>query len=375
MYIPYLTLASFALSRLGLSDTMKLYEAAGSAEELLKYSDDVRAVVPDASLRLVEMIREELPMHRQRAEEECRWCEKNKVRIVTINDSGYPHRLRSCHDAPMALFVRGKADLNSKQVINIVGTRKCSAYGQDAVAAIVRDLASSCPGLLIVSGLAYGIDIAAHRAALANGLPTVGVVAHGQDTLYPATHRNEANKMALGEGAVITEFFHGTRPEARNFLQRNRIIAGISDATLVAESASHGGGLVTARIAQDYGREVFAVPGSIFSEASRGCNNLIRDSKACAVTSARDVINIMQWENAAVLDKARKEGISQSLFVELTTDEQMIVDVLRKGDMQANNIALVTSLPMGKLNAMLFSLEMRGIIKMMPGNSYHLVLS
>lgn len=328
-----------------------LYDEEGSAEGVLR--------------RLGNSFHDE----EQRAREEAEWCHRNAVEVVTIADDRYPHRLRQCGDAPMALFVRGNADLNARRILSIVGTRKVTAYGMDAVDAIVRGLQRQCPDIMIVSGLAYGVDINAHRAALKNGLPTVGVVAHGQDTLYPSHHRNEANQMCLNGGAVVTEFPHGTRPLAPYFLQRNRIIAGMADATLVVESAQRGGGLATARLAQEYDREVFAVPGSINAEMSAGTNALIRDNRAALVTSADDILHAMMWQPAT----RKAEAIQRNLFPELTPEEQLIVETLAKEDLHANILSNTLHIPIGQLTATVFALEMKGIIKQLPGNIFHLI--
>ena len=368
-----LILSLLATGPLSLQDAARLYESAGSACAVLEQRSDIRQIVPEASDKLVEVMQRDLSAYEKRVEEEQQWCEKNSVRILTIADADYPERLRSCHDAPLVLFSRGRADLNAPHIIDIVGTRKCTPYGQDFIATMVKDLTALCPDIMIVSGLAYGIDITAHRAALQNNIPTIGVVAHGQDTLYPQLHRNEANRMVLGNGAVLTEYFRGTRPEARNFLQRNRIIAGLSDATIVVESAGHGGGLVTARISQDYGRDVFALPGNITSPVSEGCNNLIRDNKAQLITSASDLICCMGWKDASKLAKARSAGIERQMFVDLSPTEQQLVDALKNGDLQLNVIAMNTSLPISVVTATLFSLEMKGVVKSLSGNTYHLI--
>ena len=226
----------------------------------------------------------------------------------------------------------------------------------------------------IVSGLAYGIDIAAHRAAMRKGLPTIGVVAHGQGTLYPAHHRNEANKMVLGNGAVITEFFHDVFPEARNFLQRNRIIAGISDATLIPESAIHGGGMVTARLTIDYNRELFAIPGSIKSPMSEGPNTLIRDNKAILVTSAGDIIKNLGWHDEQEVQIARKKGIERTLFTEYTDEERKIVEALQTGDKTIDILCIETGLPISTLSATIFSLEMKGTVRALPGSLFHFIV-
>ncbi len=363
------------MGRLSLRDAVTLRAAVGSAEGVMEHRHEIRDIMSDASDSLVSLMSGDLSAYERRADEEWEWCEANGVRILTHADSDYPCRLRECPDAPMVLFTRGGCDLNASHIINIVGTRKSTPYGKDVTDALVNGLAALCPDVVVVSGLAYGTDINAHRAALRTGIATVGVVAHGQDRLYPPLHRPEAEKMVgNGTGAVVTEFFHGTRPEARNFLQRNRIIAGISDATVVVESASHGGSLVTARLAQDYGREVFAVPGMVNAEFSKGCNSLIREHKAVLVTSAEDIVDALGWQNSATLAEARLRGIERTLFPELTQEEQMVVDALRdNGDSQSNALAIHTGLPIGTIVSLLFSLEMKGVVTPVPGNTFHLV--
>ncbi len=369
-----LTIALLAAGKLPLQDAIKLYEATGSASNVIEHRKEIRDIIPDATDNLVDFMKGDISNYVKRAEEEQLWCERNSVSILSYADHDYPCRLRNCTDAPMALFTKGDCNLNTDHIINIVGTRKCTPYGRDTINGIVRNLKELCPDIIIVSGLAYGIDICAHRAALCNGIATVGVVAHGQDRLYPQLHHIEADKMVADGGAVITEYFHGTRPEARNFLQRNRIIAGMCDATIVAESASHGGGLVTARLAQDYNREVFAIPGPINAEFSKGCNNLIRDNKAALVSSAEDIINAMMWQDAEKVTKARKQGIERTLFPALTPEEQAIVNALKeKGDSQSNALTLYTGLPISTVVAQLFSLEMKGVITSLSGNTFHLI--
>lgn len=350
-----LTLAHLALTQYGLAQIKTLYDEEGSAEAALS------------------RLGRRFPSEEAIVQEEIEWCEKNNVRILTISDADYPDRLRHCPDAPMVLFTRGKADLNAQHIISIIGTRKCTQYGRQVINDIVKNLAQQRPDILVVSGLAYGVDINAHRAALDRGLSTVGVVAHGQDTLYPSLHRNEANRMCIGNGGVLTEFFHGTRSLAPYFLQRNRIIAGMSDATLVIESASHGGGLATARMAQEYNREVLAVPGPVNAEYSQGCNNLIRDNRAALVTSAEDIMHLLQWQDASVVSAKRSHGVERQLFPSLSPDEQRVVDALQQGDLQTNALAIQTAIPIGTLTALLFSLEMKGMVKPLSGNVYHLI--
>ena len=353
-------LAQLCMRRLALTDAKHLYDETGSLEEVLRI---VKERMDDDYAALEE---------RARQEEE--WCALHKVKIVEIGDEDYPERLRHCPDAPLVIFVRGKADLNAPHIISIVGTRQCTSYGRDCIDGIVKDLKRLCPDVTIVSGLAYGVDINAHRVAMDQDMSTIGVVAHGQDMIYPALHRADANKMVLGNGAVLTEYLTTTRPEARNFLQRNRIIAGISDATIVVESSYKGGGLVTARLAQDYGRDVMAIPGPIHAPLSEGCNNLIKKNMAALITSAEDVINIMGWENAATLSNARNAGIERTMFVELTEEEQRVVQALREhGDQQVNNLTVTTQMPISAVTAATFTLEMKGVIQALSGNIYHLI--
>ena len=354
--LSHLILSQLALGQYGLRTIKHLYDEGGVAEAVLK--------------KIGKSFRDE----EARAKEEIAWCKQHNVRILTIDDADYPDRLRQCPDAPMVLFTRGKADLNAPHIISIVGTRKSTLYGKEVIERMVSDLARMLPDIVIVSGLAYGIDINAHRAALINGLSTVGVVAHGQDTLYPSIHRNDANRMCLGNGGVVTEFFHGTRSIGPYFLQRNRIIAGMSDATIVVESAHHGGGLVTARLAQDYNREVFAVPGPVNAPSSEGTNVLIRDNKAALITSAGDIMDALQWHDATQTNNKRGQAQERSLFPDLTEEETLVADFLKhNGDTQSNVIALGTSIPIGSLNAILLSLEMKGVVRPLSGNTYHLI--
>lgn len=353
-------LAQLCMARLALTDAKRLYDETGALDEVLQL---VKRRT-DADYAALE----------ERAKQEEEWCAEHKVRIVEIGDADYPDRLRHCPDAPLVLFVRGTADLNAPHTLSIVGTRKCTSYGKDCIDGIIKDLKRFCPDVTIVSGLAYGVDINAHRMAMSEDMPTIGVIAHGQDMIYPALHRADANKMVLGNGAVLTEYLTTTRPEARNFLQRNRIIAGMSDATIVVESTYKGGGLVTARLAQDYGRDVMAIPGPIHAPMSEGCNNLIKKNVAALITGAEDIISILGWENAAALSNARSTGIERSMFVELSAEEQRIVQALKEhGDQQVNNLTVTTQMPISAVTAATFTLEMKGVIQAMSGNIYHLI--
>ena len=348
-----------------------LYHVAGSAAAVIEHHNDIRQLVPEASPRLVEAFRN-IDEHRRWAEDQMAWALSKGITPLPLNSADYPQRLRECPDAPIVLYYMGNGQLNAQRVICIVGTRHCTIYGKDLVAAFVRDLSKLCPGILIVSGLAYGVDICAHRNALAEGLPTVGVLAHGLDTIYPSSHRETAAEM-LREGGLLTEYPSCTNADKMNFVRRNRIVAGMSDACILVESAEKGGGLITADIASSYGRDVFAFPGHVNAEYSKGCNNLIRDNKAGLITSAADFVKAMGWESDAVLQQAKSKGIERQLFPDLTTEEARVVAVLEKtNDLQMNLLSNMSGIGIGQLSSLLFTLEMKGVIKTLAGGVCHL---
>jgi len=271
------------------------------------------------------------------------------------------------------LYYKGTADLNQKRIISIVGTRHATTYGQDLVRRFMADLRQLCPQALIISGLAYGIDICAHREALANGYETIGVLAHGLDTLYPPRHQSTADEM-LSRGGLITEYTTNVHIDKQNFVRRNRIVAGMADATILVESAAHGGGLITARIARDYNRDVFAFPGAIGAPYSEGCNLLIRDQGAALITSAHDLVTALGWQSDAQLSAAKQQGIERQLFPELTAEEQQVVAVLQQhNDLQINTLSVKSNIPVGRVAAILFALEMKGVVKTLAGGTYHLL--
>lgn len=368
-------LCAMALSHIGMfraTEILRLYRHAGSAAAVIDNRHDLRVILPDASPRLCEALEGIEPVL-ARAEEELSWAADHGVKPLGIDDSDYPCRLRECEDAPLVVYYRGSADLNPRRVINIVGTRHCTAYGEDVIRRFLSDLKTLCPDTLVVSGLAYGVDIHAHRYALRNGMDTVGVMAHGMDTLYPPAHRETANEM-VGHGGLLTEYMTRSRIDKQNFVRRNRIVAGMSDACILIESANKGGGLITAGIAAGYGREVFAVPGRIGDAYSEGCNNLIRDNGAALLTSAEAFVKAMGWESDASLVKARADGIERTLFPDMSDDERRVADVLSQtNDLQVNVLSVKSGLPVSRLSALLFEMEMKGIVKAFAGGMYHLI--
>lgn len=372
---PQETLNSLILTaawRFNIADLAELYQRAGSATELILHHNDIRAVCPEASQRLVNALKD-LTNAQKAAEEEFDYCERHHIQILTLGDENYPYRLADCVDAPLTLFHLGNGNLNTRRTVNIVGTRRCTTYGKEVIEKLVRELHALCPDVMIFSGLAYGIDICAHRAALQNNMPTVGVLAHGLDTIYPTSHRQTAVEM-IEHGGLLTEYFTHTQPVARNFVQRNRIVAGCADATILIESADKGGGLITCSIARSYGRDVFAIPGPVNAVYSKGCHNLIRDNAAALISSAEDLVKAMGWDNNERLIKAQQQGIQRELFPDLSAEERAIAEILQKNnDLQVNIIAIKTGMDMGSLSAVLFDLEMKGLVKLLAGGMYHLI--
>ena len=375
MNINHETLTAVALTRINyfnVATSLQLYRKLGSATNIMEHRHDIRAVLPDATPRLIKALKD-ISDAMRRAEKELEFDESHRIKPLVFNDDDYPQRLRECEDAPLVVYYRGTADLNKQRIISVVGTRHCTVYGQEIISKFISQLKELCPDVLVVSGLAYGVDIQAHRNALKNGFETVGVLAHGLDYLYPTAHRDTATEM-LKQGGLLTEFMTSTNADKINFVRRNRIIAGTADATIVVESAAHGGGLITADIANSYGREVFAFPGNIGMPYSEGCNNLIRDNKAALITSAEDFVKTMGWEQDAKLKKAREKGIERQMFPELTDDETRIVNTLQHtNDLQANIISVKCGLPISTVASTLFNLELKGIVRLYAGGVYHLI--
>jgi len=362
---------TLALSRLqGISQSMaqELYRAAGSATAVFRRHREPEGLTDKARQRI-----EEAMSHADealtRAEEEMKFAEKNGIRVLCPADADYPLRLRECDDAPLTLFFRGGADLNAEHVLAVVGTRHVTEQGRDICRHLCEELQQRLPNVLIVSGLAYGVDISAHREALRQGLPTVAVLAHGLDRIYPPLHRATAVEM-MAQGGLLTEYMSGTRPDKGNFVRRNRIIAGVADATVVVESAAKGGALITARLAQDYNREVFAFPGRVTDPYSEGCNRLIRDNVASLCGSAADILEALGWAER----KAAGKPVQRELFPALTEEERLVARILAEEEsLPVNRIVIKSNLPVGKVRSILFELEMKGMAKPLAGGIYRLL--
>lgn len=366
-------LYALALTRipgLGLVTACNLFKSLGSASAIFQQRKELPDLIPGVSDKLVKSL--DCPEAFKKAEEELLFAEKNQIQCLTYNDSNYPSRLRECEDAPLTLFYRGNANLNSLRVISVVGTRHATSYGEDLCISFIRDLAEYCPDTLVVSGLAYGIDIHAHRASLQHHLSTVGVLAHGLDRIYPAAHRKTAISM-MDNGGLLTEFMSGTNPDKQNFVKRNRIVAGMCDAAIVVESAAKGGALITAELAGSYHKDCFAFPGKVTDMYSAGCNELIKNNKASLIMNAEDFVQAMGWDYQT---KAKTGNVQRELFPELSAEEKLIIEVLEKNTegMQINNLVVACNIPISQMSGILFELEMKGVIRAMAGGIYRLLL-
>lgn len=365
---------AIALTRVNyfnLAGLAQLYRKLGSATEVIAHRNNLKEVLPDASPRLLEAMHN-IEQHLRVADAEMEYNARNNIKTLCLADNDYPQRLKNCADAPLVLFFKGNTDLNRARVINVVGTRHCTAYGQDVIRKFFTELKKLSPEVLVVSGLAYGVDINAHRQALANDLDTVAVLAHGLDNLYPARHKQTADEM-IKHGGLLTEFLTNTNADKLNFVRRNRIVAGMSDACVLVESAAHGGGLITTAIARDYSREVFAFPGAVGAPFSEGCNNLIRDHKAQLITSAADFIQALGWETDFKRVQATRQGIERQLFPELSAEEQTVIEALQSlNDQPISQLSLSANIPISRLTVVLFQLEMKGMLKLLAGGCYHL---
>lgn len=346
-----------------------------TARKLVSYTGSVEAVFSESyrSLTRIPGVGDQLAKavagreYLAEAAREAEFVEKHGIKVFFYLDDDYPLRLRQCEDSPVTFYFRGKADLNSPFILSIVGTRNATQRGREICQKIVAGLSVHFPGLIIISGLAYGIDIAAHKAALANGLPTVAVLGHGLKTVYPSLHSGVA-KSILENGGQLTDFSSDTLPERNNFIRRNRIIAGISDATLIVESGLRGGALITADIAASYNRDVMAVPGRPGDEWSAGCNALIRCNKAALVEGHEDIEYLLGWKPAALA-----APVQTVLFSGMTDSERKIYEALKtEGDMTVDLLTRLLDMPVNKLSTILLQMELAGLITPCPGSVYRI---
>ena len=302
------------------------------------------------------------------AEHEIKFIEKYKIKTLFLTDADYPKRLLNCYDSPTLLFYKGTADLNASKIISIVGTRSNTDYGKQFTEKLVKDLSEL--NIVIISGLAHGIDAIAHKAAVKNSLPTVGVVGHGLDKVYPSENTGLAKEMIKDGGGILSEFFSGTKPDKHNFPLRNRIVAGLSDATVVVETNIKGGSMITAKLADAYNRDVFAVPGRSIDKVSTGCNHLIKYNKAILLTDTDELLDILGWK------EKKKEKVKQQkeLFIELSAEEKQIVQLLQEKEMvHIDEINLQSGLTSSAAAAAILNLELQNVIASLPGKMYKLL--
>lgn len=302
----------------------------------------------------------------QKAETELRFIRNNNISVSFFKDDSYPQRLKHCIDGPLLLFGSGSINWNTQRTISVVGTRQVTAYGADFCRKLIEELTPLNP--IIISGFAYGVDIVAHQSAMENKLQTVGVLAHGLNQIYPKSHKKYVSKM-LENGGFMTEFWSDSFPDRMNFVRRNRIVAGISETTIVIESAEKGGSLITANMANDYNRDVFALPGRATDKLSQGCNNLIKTQRAHLLTSAADLVYLLNWE----LDDKPKT-VQKQLFIDLETEEQHIYDYLQQNGKQLLDVvAKDCGFPVFKLSALLLNMELKGAIRPLPGKLFEAI--
>jgi DNA processing protein len=350
----------------GIGDVLgkKLITCCGSAEAVFREKKMLLEKVPRIAGKIVEALSDKSIL--ERAEKELAFIDKFRIRTLFFLDKDYPSRLKNCIDSPVLLYYKGNADLNRSRIIGVVGTRNATEYGRTICHKIISDLAED--KVMIISGLAHGIDSCAHRAALEFNLETIGVLGHGLGMIYPYQNKRLAERMTKN-GGLLTEFINDAIPDRENFPKRNRIIAGISDAILVVEAAVKGGALITAEIGNSYNRDVFAVPGRIDDIYSEGTNQLIKKNMACLIQSAQDIRFLMGWEEKG----PKPNGFQKKIFLELTADEKTLVDYINAhGASGIDDISNNCRLTMSTTSSCLLNLEFEGIVKSMPGKMYDL---
>lgn len=351
---------------IGVMHARTLMQEIGDEEAIFK--EDIRKLeaIPRISRRLINEIRD--PSVLKKAEREMEFVENNRIRLLFFTEKDYPQRLNQCVDAPILLYAKGNTDFNHKKTISVIGTRNATRLGETFCQEFVKTLSIKIPDVQIISGLAYGIDICAHRAALKHNLSTVAVLAHGMDRIYPQLHRQTAIEM-LQNGALLTEFPNATNPDKHNFVKRNRIVAGMADAVVVIESPEKGGSLTTADIANSYFREVFALPGRINDKMSTGCNKLISENKALLLESTDRFITQMGWQEII----KKPIPLQQELFPNFTHEESEIFEKLSKVEsIHVNTLSIELNIPIAELFLTLLEMEVKNIVTAQPGGIYRL---
>ncbi|MFK8039652.1 MAG: DNA-processing protein DprA [Crocinitomicaceae bacterium] len=353
------------LNGIGPKKAKMLTAYVGSAQAVFEEKKSALSKIPGIGTQVLKSINTSECL--ERANLEFEYIQKNGIEPHYYQDHSYPKKLAQCDDGPIVIFTKGQMDFNLRKNIAVVGTRKATAYGKEMTRQFIHDLKDY--DVQITSGLAFGIDITAHKAALEFDIPTMGVLAHGLDDLYPVSHKPTSRKMIENGGGLISEFLSGTIADPKNFPKRNRIVAGICDATIVVESSQKGGSLITAGLANDYNRDVFAFPGNADKLSSVGCNYLIQKNRAHLITSAQDMIDILGWQ-----DELQTTPIQTDLFTNYTADEEQILIVLReKGITQIDDLCHAVNLSISQLSVQLFNLEMKGAIRALSGKRFEFI--
>jgi DNA processing protein len=350
----------------GVGDIMakKLLTHFGSAEAVWNAKNAQLAAIDGVGSVLLKNLKDKSVF--EKATQELQFIQNNNIDVCYFQDEKYPDRLKHCIDSPVLLFSSGNIKLKNRKIISIVGTRQITSYGTEFCRKLIEDLAPLDP--IIVSGFAYGVDIVAHQLAMDHNLQTIGVVAHGLNQIYPKPHKKYVAKMEQN-GGFMTEFWSTSNPDKENFVRRNRIVAGMTEATIVIESADRGGSLITANMANDYNRDVFAVPGRVTDKYSQGCNNLIKTQKANVLTNAADLIYILNWDI-----KKEVKPVQKQLFVTLDDDEQKVYDYLLKtGKELMDIIALHCDFPIYRISGLLLNMELKGVIRPLPGKLFEAI--
>jgi DNA processing protein len=361
----YNTLALMQVEGVGDVIAKKLIQHCGNAEAIFTSKKSQLQKIDGIGSVVIKNLRDKSVF--VKAEAEIQFIAQENISHTFYQEENYPERLKHCYDSPVLLFQAGNINLLNRRVISIVGTRQITSYGVEFTKKFLEEIAPLNP--IIVSGFAYGVDIYAHQIAMDYGLQTIGVLAHGLNQIYPKTHKKYMAKMEQN-GGFLTEFWSTSKPDKENFIKRNRIVAGISEATVVIESAEKGGSLVTANLANDYNRDVFAVPGRTTDKYSQGCNNLIKTQRANLMTSAADLVYILNWE----LQRESQKAVQKQLFISLTNEEQKIYDYLRKtGKEMMDIIALECDFPIYRISSILLNMELKGVIRPLPGKIFEAV--
>jgi len=350
---------------IGDINAKKLIAYCGGVKEVFEESRKNIMKIPGISNRIVDSITNNKAIF-NRVDKEMDFIEKNNIQPIFFFDKEYPQRLKQCADSPMMLYYKGNADLNSKRVVSVVGTRTPTQYGKAVCEKLIHSLKEI--DVLIVSGFTYGIDVCAHKNSLKAGLNTVGVLGSGIDWIYPNANKEVAKEM-MEKGGLLTEFLSGTKPDRQNFPQRNRIVAGMSDVVVVVESGGKGGSLITANLGFGYSRDVVAFPGRANDNISKGCNMLIKRNIASLIESGEDLLKLMNWEE----DSKNKKAVQRSFFVEMNEQEKLIYNIIKDGKAHGiDNLSIESKLPMSKTSSVLLSLEFKGVVKALPGKTYQL---